>query len=565
MKKLLSLLALVCTLLLTACSDSDVAANITVDSESLSVSLAATKNSNVSVTFSSTKSWTAASAASWISIDQRSGEAGESCRIFITATEANNTDNERVGYVTLASGTDMTRTITVTQAARDRIEFEQTTYEVPAEGTDSLTVLFRTNITDIDNVRCALSNGTNWIHFGVRQTEQSADTRATLERYGVTFNVDANTASTPRSAYLYFVRMLSDSEYDVLDAVTINQLGSTTESTDFSADGQIRTIQTHTVGNGVPLVFLGDGFLDTDIADGWYDQVVDTAVEHFFSEEPARSLRDYFDIYSISVVSPNNIFGSGYKTAFSSEFEGGGSTGISGDDDLIKTYVKTVPGINWEKAQAIVLLNSTQYAGTTYFGFLSDDKSRNVDFAVAYCPIIDGIDSETFCQVLVHESVGHGFAKLDDEYSYEEMGTIPSDEIKDIQQIQSQLGWYMNVDFTTDTDAVLWSAFLADSRYADQGLGIYEGADTYMYGVYRPTENSMMRENVEGFNAPSRQQIYNRVMRDGAGVTPTLEEFITFDLAHPYRTATTTKAAAAVRSPWLPRFHRPVMVNPVIR
>jgi hypothetical protein len=256
MKKLLSLLALVCILLLTACSDSDVAANITVDSESLNVSLAATKNSNVSVTFSSTKSWTAASAASWISIDQRSGEAGESCRIFITATEANNTDNERVGYITLASGTDMTRTITVTQAARDRIEFEQTTYEVPAEGTDSLTVLFRTNITDIDNIRCALSNGTNWIHFGVRQTEQSADTRATLERYGITFNVDANTASTPRSAYLYFVRMLSDTEYDVLDAITINQLGSTTESTDFSADGQIRTIQTHTVGNGVPLVFL---------------------------------------------------------------------------------------------------------------------------------------------------------------------------------------------------------------------------------------------------------------------------------------------------------------------
>lgn len=45
-----------------------------------------------------------------------------------------------------------------------------------------------------------------------------------------------------------------------------------------------------------------------------------------------------------------------------------------------------------------------------------------VEFAIAYCPVIYDLQSESFRQVLVHEAVGHGFAKLEDEYAYQEMG-----------------------------------------------------------------------------------------------------------------------------------------------
>lgn len=79
------------------------------------------------------------------------------------------------------------------------------------------------------------------------------------------------------------------------------------------------------------------------------------------------------------------------------------------------------------------------------------------------------------------------------------------------------LDWAQNVDFTTDESEVLWSAFLSDSRYSSEGLGIYERACTYMTGVYRPTENSMMNDNTEGFNAPSRKAIYDMVMKRGGG------------------------------------------------
>ena len=39
---------------------------------------------------------------------------------------------------------------------------------------------------------------------------------------------------------------------------------------------------------------------------------------------------------------------------------------------------------------------------------------------------------------------------------------------------------HKNVDFTQDENTILWSSFLKDSRYSSEGIGIYEGACTYM-------------------------------------------------------------------------------------
>ena len=73
-------------------------------------------------------------------------------------------------------------------------------------------------------------------------------------------------------------------------------------------------------------------------------------------------------------------------------------------------------------------------------------------------------------------------------------------------------------------------AFLADSRYATERIGIYEGACTYMTGVYRPTEESMMNSNTSGFNAPFRKAVYDGVMKRGSGRETTYKEFVSFDL-----------------------------------
>ena len=214
-------------------------------------------------------------------------------------------------------------------------------------------------------------------------------------------------------------------------------------------------------------------------------------------------------------------------------------------------YVESIEGVDLEEALAVVILNSSAYAGTTYFGY--SDGSKAVEFAIAYCPVIDNLESESFRQVLVHEAVGHGFTKLEDEYSYEENGSIPASEIKSVKELQA-LGWALNVDFTTDENEVLWSDFLKDSRYTSEGIGIYEGACTYISGAYRPTYESMMNSNINGFNAPSRKAMYDMVMQRATEQEPTYEDFVTFDLPIQAQTRYTTRAASAMTKP-LPRPH----------
>ena len=99
--------------------------------------------------------------------------------------------------------------------------------------------------------------------------------------------------------------------------------------------------------------------------------------------------------------------------------------------------------------------------------------------------------------------------------------------INENNRLYNQYGWYANLDFTKDPKKVRWADFLSDSRYKDE-VGIYEGGNNMRKGVYRPSENSMMRDNLDYFNAPSRWAIYKRIMTL-SGETPTFSKFLTYD------------------------------------
>lgn len=74
-------------------------------------------------------------------------------------------------------------------------------------------------------------------------------------------------------------------------------------------------------------------------------------------------------------------------------------------------------------------------------------------------------------------------------------------------------------DWRSNPSKVKWSQFVNDERYADEHIGIYEGVHLAGKGCYRAAENSIMRYNDCGFNAPSREAIYKRVMQLSEGDT----------------------------------------------
>lgn len=511
--------------------------NFSFTNEQEEITIDGNEKAEVTFSFSSSREWEATTTSDWLSISPTSGDAG-SHQITLTATSENTTGTTRTATVLLSS-LSLTHEVTVKQQATDFVELEQATYQVPAAG-DILNIQFSTNVEDDE---LAIYGSATWLTQDVR-------TRST-NSYIVSLRALPNTDKSSRTAYILFYKETEGTQ-TLLNTVTIVQEGTASgTSTDYSADKQVRVLQQASLGKGLPIVIMGDGFIDTDIADGTYDTVMDKTLKNLFTEEPLKSLRDYFNVYAITAVSKNNNFGSGFETAFSCELEGGNSTGISGNDEAVMEYVESIEGVDLEEALAVVILNSSAYAGTTYFGY--SDGSKAVEFAIAYCPVIDNLESESFRQVLVHEAVGHGFTKLEDEYSYEENGSIPASEIKSVKELQA-LGWALNVDFTTDENEVLWSDFLKDSRYASEGIGIYEGACTYISGAYRPTYESMMNSNINGFNAPSRKAMYDMVMKRATEQEPTYEDFVTFDLPIQAQTRYTTRAASAMTKP-LPRPH----------
>ncbi len=127
----------------------------------------------------------------------------------------------------------------------------------------------------------------------------------------------------------------------------------------------------------------------------------------------------------------------------------------------------------------------------------------------------------------------------------------------------AQYGWWKNVDFTSDPTQVKWAQFIADNRYASENIGCFEGGLTYWSGVWRPTENSIMRYNAGGFNAPSRYAIWYRInkLAYGEDWEGGYEDFVTFDQAHHQSTASTKSAPRNFVEKQLPPLAQPVVVN----
>ena len=311
------------------------------------------------------------------------------------------------------------------------------------------------------------------------------------------------------------------------------------ESSDYSANGTWKKIQSATTdGNGLNIVFLGDAYTDKMIADGTYDADINRAMEHFFEVEPYASLRTMFNCYQVYAVSRNNNYKEGSSTVFQCQF--GEGTRILGYDDKVRLYAQKASEIqngggtsSWYTfldgeqythysnipggMLCVVVLNSTRYAGTCS---ISTDGT-----AVAYCPLQSS--DKYFAQVIHHEAGGHGFARLADEYGGE--ATLTESRAENLALFKT-FGFYQNVDTTNDPETICWSKFLKDSRYTTT-TGIYEGGYVCNSGVWRPSENSIMRYNTGGYNAPSREIIYRRAMElnKGTSYVYDFEDFAAFD------------------------------------
>ena len=276
-------------------------------------------------------------------------------------------------------------------------------------------------------------------------------------------------------------------------------------STNYEMDGVIEQVQTSSVGNGIDLYFFGDAYSDRLIASGKYKSDLMLAIDAIFSEEPFKSFRNCFNVYIVYAVSANEVVG--YDTAF--------STFPDPQTTMIGRWLSPYQYLTFLKRQfiseeviSVTIVNHDSGHGIAYMEWVCDPEvdygDGNGEALITRCS-----DDEQFKNSVLHE-FGHAFAKLADEYWYDDGVTPSQDELNWLAESQ-QYGVYTNVSATNDPDEAPWSRFLQDDRYTSAGLGLYEGGWIYATGIWRPTDYSIMRYNTGGYNAPSRAAIYNKI------------------------------------------------------
>jgi len=279
------------------------------------------------------------------------------------------------------------------------------------------------------------------------------------------------------------------------------------------------------VNNRVNLVFVGDGYLASQL--GQYALDVESGASRLFAYEPFASYKNFFAVYRVDVVSTVSGVSNDPSPGMPRNTPLQMSFWCSGTERLLcvnttvaRQYANNAP---FPPDQVLAVANSSKYGGAGYWtadvGTYSGSNSASPEVAV-------------------HE-LGHSFADLADEYEYGGPTTHSASEPS-----------AANVSILGKT------AMLAQSRKWFRWIGVndpafdglhdcFEGGDYSYYGIYRPSNDSMMRNLYRPFNLPSAEALIASIYRLAKGI----------DSTTPAELTTVTRTSTLSASLLLPTAH----------
>lgn len=248
-----------------------------------------------------------------------------------------------------------------------------------------------------------------------------------------------------------------------------------------------------TPDNRVDFVIVGDGYTASE-QDQFHTDATSIA-NNFFRYEPFITYEPYFRITQIEVVSNESGVdndpspGIDRDTALDMQYWCSGTERLlCVDVGKAYTAAASAPDID----QVIAIANSSKYGGAGY-------PSNNLGTAAG--------QNGSAVEIAIHE-MGHSLGDLADEYTYggpsNYTGNEPSAWNASIfdrdQQLTEERKWYRWMD--------------ASMPGFDGPVSTYQGANYSVTGIYRPSNNSMMRNLGRPFNLPSAERIIWQVYRE---------------------------------------------------
>ncbi|GAA2317434.1 M64 family metallopeptidase [Streptomyces kunmingensis] len=253
------------------------------------------------------------------------------------------------------------------------------------------------------------------------------------------------------------------------------------------------------------LVVIGDGY--TADQQGDFHQDAQAKLDAIFAIEPYKSYQGLFNFWLVDAASnQSGVSGDPTKdvvrdTAVSSYFFCSDTERLlCVDEKKVDTYAQQAPGSDI----VFVISNSSKYGGAGYSGLTSTAGHTGIATMSS--------DNDRSYLIGAHE-LGHSIGLLADEYQYDGYGTYPDSEPAEPNTTKQTADGMRSMQ-------TKWYRWLGQNDPAGGTVGAYEGAGYYEYGIYRPTQNSIMRAlDTDAFNLPGREAMIAGFYRNADLVT----------------------------------------------
>jgi hypothetical protein len=426
--------------------------------------------------------WVLESASDWFTVTPEKGRGGRTVEVTVAAG-MNITPGARNGEIVFKTATRSATCLVSQNRGEDRFSLGSNRIDISDIGKYRLLRVVSSTqwtVTGDDWLQAEPATG---IGSQVIKISASANTSETEERTGTLTFSSGNTVSVVQG-----------------------------RAGDYLNNKQVVPLYTHTVGKGVPVVIIGDGFDRVDNKKGGiFDSVSrELADSLLLRNYIVMDFADMFDVYAVVVESPETGVVRGTQTMFDTP------TGVNfgaarqfAHDAFAQQEGKDLP-----PTVSYIFVGHGMIGGYAYFG-------DGVGEGIGVFSTAEGVNMYW----MSHEFTGHGFASLADEYvnpGY--MGGI-----QDLKNYQSRY-MCMNCSVTTDPKLAPWGRFIGLEGYEE--VSFYEGGFYEAKDIWRPEETSVMvtlGPNGEiYYNAQSRWLIYERIHKV-AGVDYSFESFLEFD------------------------------------
>lgn len=242
------------------------------------------------------------------------------------------------------------------------------------------------------------------------------------------------------------------------------------------------------------LVVMSDGYTAADMPK--YRAQLDKHLNVLWSIEPFRSYRNYINVYSVEIPSPESGITCDpevrepRKTPLAAHFQGGctnpNARGILVNQDAARGYAKqATPHFD----QILVLANTDTYGG---IGGAVATTSGGNSLGVLITP---------------HE-LGHSLGRLQDEYTYRERG-VPGGPYTGGEP--GSIHHTLLTEEQMRTGQAKWFRWLGEESLSGGKIGRFEGGSYRTTGVWRPSKHSMMISIGYYFDQVSRERMVQRI------------------------------------------------------